>query len=29
MSSVQMICIGVIADTHSLFDPAIKQHFLR
>jgi hypothetical protein len=27
MSSVQTICIGVIADTHSLFDPAIARHF--
>jgi uncharacterized protein len=27
MSSVQTICIGVIADTHSLFDPTIPRHF--
>lgn len=27
MSPVQTICIGVIADTHSLFDPAIARHF--
>jgi putative phosphoesterase len=27
MSSVQTISIGVIADTHGLFDPAILQHF--
>ncbi len=27
MSSVQTICIGVIADTHNLFDPAIRRHF--
>lgn len=27
MSPVQRICIGVIADTHSLFDPAIMRHF--
>jgi uncharacterized protein len=27
MSPVQTICIGVIADTHSLFDPAIRRHF--
>lgn len=27
MSPVQTICIGVIADTHSLFDPAIAHHF--
>jgi uncharacterized protein len=27
MSPVQTICIGVIANTHSLFDPAIARHF--
>ncbi len=27
MSPVQTICIGVIADTHSLFDPGIARHF--
>ncbi len=27
MSPVQTICIGVIADTHGLFEPAIMRHF--
>lgn len=27
MSRARPICIGIIADTHGLFDPAILQHF--